>query len=675
MSFSAGQILHGADYNPEQWLHLPKVLEEDSRLMRLAHLTSATIGIFSWTAYEPAEGSYNFDWMDDTFARLERNGQKIILATPTGAKPHWMAHKYPEIRRCHPSGFRDHSAGRHNHCPTSPVYREKMAAINGELAKRYGNHPALILWHLSNEYGGYCYCDLCFGAFREWLKQRYHQDLEALNQAYWSRFWSRTYTKWEQIDYIDAGVHGLALDWKRFMTHQTADFMQQEIAAVRQYSQVPVTNNLMGTYPELNYHALAPHLDVVSWDSYPQWGLSGADETANACGAAFGHDLTRALKRTPFLLMESTPSQVNWSPCSPLKRPGVHKLASLQAVAHGADGVMYFQWRKSQGASEKFHGAVVDHCGHENTRVFGEVAALGADLEALREVADAAYPAQAAVFYDWENRWAIEGAAVPFNAAKKYEETVREWHRALWERSVAVDVTDSVADYSPYRLIIAPMLHMLRPGVAERLHAWVQAGGTLVVTYFSGCVDENDLCTLGGFPGPLRATLGIWAEEWAALPPEATQTVNTTMELGRGTYAATEIAEIIHLEGARALASFGADFYAGSPAVTVNQVGNGTAYYVASRNESRFQDDFLARVCKVAGVQSGGGALRTQPTRGVSCQWRRGQGADFLFLLNCTPHPQVVSLTDGWHDMLGGGEVETQLPLQAHQTLVLRRSR
>ncbi|TFH04072.1 MAG: beta-galactosidase, partial [Spirochaetales bacterium] len=401
------RLLHGGDYNPDQWLDRPDILAEDIRLMKLARVNSVSIGIFAWVALEPEEGRFTFAWMDQTMALLGKAGIGVILATPTGARPAWMSQTYPEVLRVGPNRGRNLHGQRHDHCFTSPVYREKTRIIDTKLAERYSNEPGVQLWHLSNEYGGECHCPLCQDAFRAWLGKRYAGDLDALNKAWWTAFWSHTYTRWDQVEspapHGETAVHGQVLDWKRFVTHQTRDFLRHERQAIQSVSDtIPITTNLMGFYEGLDYFSVAEDLDVVSWDSYPQWHSETQTDAQLARSVGTTHDLMRGCKRnTPFLLMESTPSVTNWSPIAKLKRPGMHLASSLLAVAHGSDSVQYFQWRKSRGSSEKFHGAVVDHVGHEHTRVVREVAQVGEALEQLQEVAGSLYAAETAVIYDW----------------------------------------------------------------------------------------------------------------------------------------------------------------------------------------------------------------------------------------------------------------------------------
>ncbi|WP_304442459.1 beta-galactosidase, partial [Mycobacterium sp. E3298] len=154
-------FMHGADYNPDQWQHDPHVLEEDIRLMKLAGCNVMAVGIFAWAAIEPEEGEFRFEWLDRVLERFEANGIYAWLATPSGARPAWMSERYPEVLRVNAERFRNLHGHRHNHCYSSPVYREKVAIMNGKLAERYDHHPAVVGWHISNEYGGECHCDYC----------------------------------------------------------------------------------------------------------------------------------------------------------------------------------------------------------------------------------------------------------------------------------------------------------------------------------------------------------------------------------------------------------------------------------------------------------------------------------------------------------------------------------
>jgi beta-galactosidase len=387
------------------------------------------------------------------------------------------------------------------------------------------------------------------------------------------------------------------------------------------------------------------------------------------------HDLNRSLKGgKPFMLMESVPSATNWMPVAKVKRPGMHALSSLQAVAHGSDTVQYFQWRKSRGSAEKLHGAVVDHVGHERTRVFRDVADVGRKLEKLDAVVGTTVQPDVAIIYDWENMWAVNDAQGPRRGDKGYLADCKSHYRPFWSRGFPVDIVDMEQDLSRYKLVIAPMLYMVRPGVGERIAAFVRAGGTLVSTYWSGIADENDLCFLGGFPGPLRPVLGIWAEEIDALYEGEENGVMPAAgnELGlSGRYVARELCDLIHAESAQVLATYESDFYAGRPAVTANEFGDGRAYYIASRNDERFLDDLYGSLAAQLGLLR---SLDADLPHGVSAQLRTDGQRQYVFLMNFGAAPTCVELADGvYTDLLTGKEVKDLAELGTYGVMVLAR--
>ncbi len=665
---------HGGDYNPDQWLCTPEIWDEDIDLMKKAGCNAMSIGIFAWSALEPREGEFAFGWLDTVMDKLAASGFYAVLATPSGSKPAWLSEAYPETCRVDSQGMREPHQRRHNHCRTSPVYRAKCRIINTELASRYRNHPALLAWHVSNEYnGGDCHCPLCYEAFHNWLKARYHNDLAELNEAWWTAFWSHKYSDWRQIRPVDNSIHGLMLDWKRFSTDQTIDFFKQEIAPLRQFTpNVPVTTNFMGFSTTLDYWKFAREVDVVSWDSYPAYHDRPAD-WLNAIAVSLAHDMNRSFKQKPFMLMECSPSVQNWKAVNKLKRPGLHLVEALQAVAHGSETVQYFQWRKSRGGCEKFHGAVVDHYSTADTRVFREVAQLGKILGSLDDVIGTVTPAEVAIVYDWENRWAIDQTAGPRNEKKDYQPTCVAHYRPFWSAGVACDVVNEDSDFAGYKLLIAPMLYMIRPGLAERIADFVRRGGVFVTTYLSGIANENDLCFRNGFPGPLRELMGVWAEEIDALYDGEKVAVVAAAgnEAGlHGTYEAGLFCDVIHAEGARVLATYGSEFYAGQPAVTVNHYGAGRAYYIASRNEHRFHQDFYEHLIDDLGLRR---ALGASLPDGVTAQIRTDGKQEYLFVLGFNREPVEIVLGDvRYLDHLTGEPVAGVMQLDPYTVWILR---
>lgn len=670
-------LLHGADYYPEQWLGHPDILKRDVELMREAGINCVSLGIFAWSSLEPEEGVYTFDWMTEAVDRLYGAGIRVILATPSGARPAWLAEKYPEVLRVSDSLARAAFGGRHNHCYTSPVYREKVRQIDQRLAARFGGHPGVILWHISNEFGGECFCPLCRAAFREWLKRKYGS-LEKLNEQWYTSFWSHRYTKWEQIDPPlrngETRLHALNLDWKRFVTDQTLDFYRREAETVKSAApDVPVTTNMIGPKSNLNYHKFRDSVDVVAWDSYPLWHRGAEEDIREAQKTAFAHDTMRSIKRKPFLLMESTPSTANWMEVSKLKRPGMHMLSSLQAAAHGSNSVQYFQWRQSRGACEKFHSAVVDHSGRSDTMIFRDVREVGKRLEALDKagLSRTEVRPEAALLFDWENRWALRDAQGPRRSGIHYDETVLSFHRAFWELGVPVDVPDMESGLTGYKLIAAPMLYLCRAGIQDKLKDFVRAGGTLLGTYWSGVVNENDLCFLGDTPGGITELFGIRREGIDALYDGQ---YNRLLIDGKACpplkreYRIAELCELDCCEGASVLAGYGDDFYRGRPALTVHSYGKGRAYYLAARTEYAFLRDFIALLIKRAGVRK---SLDAQLPDGVTAERRTGPEKDFIFVQNFNAFPAKVALNASFRDAENGVAYEKTLPLSGYEVKIL----
>ena len=677
ISAKCPHILHGGDYNPDQWIRTPEIWDEDMRLMKLACCNAMSVGIFSWSALEPSEGRFEFGWLDTIMDRLAGNGAYAVLATPSGSKPAWMSRAYPEVCRVDADGKRERHGGRHNHCRTSPIYREKCQTINRKLAEQYKDHPALLVWHASNEYnGGDCHCELCYAAFQDWLRARYDNDIDKLNHAYWSSFWSHTFPDWDYVVPTDNGIHGLMLDWMRFKTAQTIDFFEVETAPLRELTpDVPVTTNFMTGSSTLNYWAFARAVDVVSWDSYPMWHETG-DEAGEAARTALQHDINRTMKGgKPFMLMESATSIATRDRVRKRKRPGMHLLSSLQAVAHGSDTVQYFQWRKSRGSKEKFHGAVVDHVGHEHTREFREVTEVGRALTKLDGVVGTTVPAEVAIIQDWENEWALDmGARVYLGENVKYRQECLAHYRPFWEAGVPVDVIDQSCPLDQYKLVATPMAYMLRPGFAARLRSFVEAGGTAVMTYWSAVVDESDLCFLGGIPGAgLREVFGVWEEESQSYFPNESVSIamekNNALEMD-GLYTAVDTCSVIHAEGSEVLATYADDYFAGSPALTVNRHGKGKAYYMASRNEGRFLTDFYGRLISDLSIER---VVDADLPSGVTAQIRTDGQTKYTFLMNFNDRQETIELDATYSDLLMGETVGGTVTLEPYGVMVLTK--
>ncbi|MFC4809123.1 beta-galactosidase [Paenibacillus sp. GCM10023250] len=665
------KMLYGGDYNPEQWD--PSVWPEDMRMLELAGMNVATVNVFSWAMIQPDEDTYDFSTLDRIMDMLADNGILACLATGTGAHPAWMARRHPDVFRTDFEGRKRKFGGRHNSCPNSPSYRLYAERLADKLADRYKDHPALLLWHISNEYGGDCYCDNCAAAFRVWLQRKYGT-LEKLNEQWNTRFWSHTFYDWDEIVPPNAlseqwaetrtNFQGISLDYARFNSDSMLDCYKLERDAVRRHTpNVPVTTNLMGTYKPLDYFKWAKEMDIVSWDNYP-----GMDTPVSF--TAMTHDLMRGLKGgQPFLLMEQTPSQQNWQAYNTLKRPGVMRLWSYQAVAHGSDSVMFFQLRRSVGACEKYHGALIEHAGHEHTRVFRECAELGRELDRFgSKLLGTRLPSRIAIMYDWENRWAIELSSGP-SVDLKYVNEIQRYYDALYELGHQVDLISFEDDLSGYDIVLAPVMYMVKPGMADRLERFVADGGTFLTTFFSGIVNENDLVTLGGYPGELRKLLGIWAEEIDALFPGRANAIVMNEPFGAldGTYACTLLCDLIHAEGADVLAEYGEDFYRGMPVLTRNRIGEGEAWYVASAPDAAFLQGLLGELCRAKDIRPLPGKAP-----GVEVTRRERDGKSYLFVLNHNETEATVRL-DGLSgtDLITGQAVSGDVRLAGRGVLIV----
>ena len=641
------KVAFGGDYNPEQWDET--TWEEDMRLFKLAHIDTVTLNVFSWAALQPDENTYCFEKLDKIMEMVHKNGLKVVLATSTAAHPAWMAKKYPEILRTEFNGMKRKFGGRHNSCPNSLVYQKYSVRLAKKLAERYQNYDNIIAWHISNEYGGECYCENCEKAFRVWLKKHYHT-LEELNRVWNTAFWGHSFYDWDEIvlpnllsehfEYDRTMAQAISLDYRRFNSDSILNCYRLEYDAVKEVTpKIPVTTNLMGFYKPLDYQKWAKYMDVISWDNYP----SNQDTPAQI---AMAHELMRGIGGgKPFLLMEQTPSVTNWQPYNALKRPGVMRLWSYQAMAHGADSVMFFQMRRSIGACEKYHGALIDHAGHENTRVFREMAELGRELEVLgNQTLGMRGKKAAAVLFDWDNWWAVEYSAGP-SCLLKYKDEIENYYTALHKQNIATDIIGVDDVFADYRVIFAPVLYMIKPKVAEKIKEFVKNGGIFVTTFFSGYVDEHDLVTTGGYPGELREILGIWVEESDALPEGEK---NHFIRNGRQ-HEAVLLCDLLHTEGAEVLCSYEEDFYAGMPVITRNTYGKGAAYYVATRSEEAFYQELVADICSQAEIYP---VLKTP--EGVEAVMRENECGQCVFLLNHNKKEQGVKIERKMTNILTG---------------------
>jgi beta-galactosidase len=641
-------LAYGADYNPEQWPE--EVWHEDVRLMREAGVNLVSVGIFSWARLQPTPTTWEFGWLDRVLDLLHEGGIAVDLATATASPPPWLTHAHPEVLPVDHEGRRLHHGGRQAWCPSSPVYREHALRLTEEIAVRYGGHPGLALWHVSNELGCHnarCYCDVSAAAFRVWLRER-HGTLDGLNTAWGTDFWSQVYSDWEEIlpPRLAASFTNPSqqLDFARFSSDALRDQLRAERDVLRRITpDVPVTTNFMivGETRNMDYASWAGDVDLVSNDHYPD-GARARPEIE----LAFSADLTRGVAGgRPWLLMEHATSAVNWQPVNIAKPSGEMRLGSLAHVAHGADGTCFFQWRASRAGAEKYHSGMLPHAG-TRSKIWRDVVGLGRDLAALAEIAGSRVVSEVALLFDWEAWWAAELDSHP-SERLRYREIALNWYEALWQAGVPVDVVPPGTDLSGYRLVLAPTLHLTTDETNRRLADYVETGGHLLTTYFSGIVDENDHIRLGGYPGAFRDLLGLRVEEFFPLLPGDGAAVHT--DVVGPSWTATDWTELLELGTATAVAHYADGPLAGVPAITVNRYGAGQAWYVATRLDPEAVAALLARVRAEAGV-----APAADATPGLELVRRSGQGADFLFALNHSAVP--AWLRSGGTDLLTGTE-------------------
>jgi len=623
-------ILFGGDYNPEQWPE--STWEQDMAMLAKAGINSATINVFSWALLEPKENTYDFSMLDKIVSMLSENHFQIVMATSTAALPAWMVKAYPDVTRVDTHGIRQGFGKRHNACPNSPNFQRLAKGLVTEIVKRYGGNPAIVCWHISNEYGGQCYCENCAAAFRLWLKQRY-TTIDALNTAWNSNFWSHTFHDFEEIvppdqhtDEFETGgavLGGESLDYRRFQSDSLLANFKLEKDLIRTVDpDTPITTNFMGTQKDLDYFKWAKALDVISWDNYPSFDTP-------ASFTAMSHDLMYGLKQQPFMLMEQTPGSQNWQPYNSLKEPGELRMLSFQAMAHGANTVQFFQLRQSRNGCEEFHSAVISHVNSTETRIFKETAQIGADLKLLpADLLTSHKQSEVAIIFDWESYWGVDFSVGP-NVRLNYVDQVHAYYQYFYQHNIAVDLISTDADLSSYKLVVAPLMFILKTGFADKVTDYVNQGGTFVTNAMSATVDEEDNVLLGGYLTALHDVLGLWVEEWDSLPPVNDCRIQFDDQT---TAKADMLCDIIHLETATTIATYHTDkFYNGYPAITANHYGQGRAFFAGTYLDQAGMAAFGQQLITAAGL--------TRPDNqndGVELTSRYSTGYRYDFLINTT---------------------------------------
>jgi beta-galactosidase len=601
-------ISFGGDYNPEQWPE--DVWPDDIERMREAGVTMVTLGVFAWARIQPAEDVFDFDWLDRVIGLLHAAGITVDLATATASPPPWASVAYPDLLAQDENGATYWPGSRQHYAPSSPSYRRLAAALVTRLAERYAAHPAVVLWHVNNEYGCHLhqdFSDSARNAFRSWLERRYGT-IAAVNDAWGTMFWAQGYAAFDEIFPPRKAPYShnpaQLLDFRRFTSDMLLECYRMEKSILRASGATqPVTTNFMGAFKPANYWEWAAELDVISDDAYPD-----PNDPESFRAAAFQRDLMRSLKpEVPWLLMEQASNALNWRPTNAPKAPGQMAALSMQAVARGADAVLFFQWRQSRAGAEKFHSAMLPHAG-TGTRTWREITGLGAELGGLPDLPAGARDARVAVVFDWENWWALENPDHP--VVLDYLELVQRWYAALHRQHVQVDLVPASvrpADLAGYALVLAPQLYLLRADAAATLTAYVRDGGHLLVSAFSDVVDECDRFRAGGFLTQLGPLLGVRLEEFGALVAPGSagpgqQEAPFQMPGGGSPLTGTLLAEEISADAATVLSSYTDGRTAGLPAFTVNAVGAGLAYYLGTVPDAAGSAELVRFLLAGAGV-------------------------------------------------------------------------
>ncbi|MBR8639984.1 beta-galactosidase [Streptomyces tuirus] len=660
------RLAFGGDYNPEQWPE--SVWQEDVRLMREAGVTMVSVGIFSWALLEPSPGAYDFGWLDRVLDLLHENGIRADLGTPTVCPPVWFYRAHPEALPVTAEGVRHEFGSRAAICHSNADYRAAAAGITTKLAERYGDHPALAMWHVHNEYGvpvSACYCDSCAAHFRHWLATAYGT-VDTVNQAWGTAFWGQRYTDFEQINpprLTPTAVNpSQALDYKRFADATMRENFRMERDILHRLSPgVPVTTNFMTALSQcdsVDYWAWGREVDIVTNDHYLI-----TDGRRTHVNLAMAADLTRSVAGgAPWLLLEHSTSGVNWQPRNPAKAPGQMARNSLTHVARGSEGALFFQWRQSRRGAEKFHSAMLPH-GGTDTRVWREVTELGATVEALSEIRGTRTEADVAVLWDWQSWWAQN---LDWRPSEDHDarERADAFYEALYDRHLTVDFAHPEADLSSYPLVVVPALYLMTRAAGNNLKAYVESGGTLVVSYFSGIVDEHDAVHEGAYPGPLRDVLGLTVEEFSPLlPGERVRVAGPDgTELGADVWT-----EFVVPRGAETVLTYTDGLTAGRPAVTRHRLGDGTAWYVSTRLGADGLDALLGGAIEDARLTP-----RGDLPRDVEVVRRTGESGTYLFAVNHTASDAKVPLEAPGTELLTGERAAGRLAVPAGAVRVVR---
>ena len=651
--FSPPAFLFGGDWSPEQWD--PGTWHEDIALMCRAKVNTVSIGIFSWSSLEPAEGVYETGWLEEVIRLLTAADIGFFLATPTASPPPWFTLAHPEAMPVTPEGARLTHGSRDTYAVSAPAYREASRRITRMLAERFGGHPGLRGWHLHNEYGTLDHGPEAARAFRTWLQDRYGT-LEVVNRQWSTAFWSQGYGDWEEITPPRATQYlhnpSQLIDFRRFSSDEMRAAMLEQQAEIRAAgSQAPMTTNFMlPTWNHLEQWGWAQELDVVSMDHYLD--TTGPDAETHI---AYGSDLARSWSGGPWVLMEQNASGIRLGDRTIAKSTQQMIRHSLGYIARGSQSSLFFQWRASLGGSEQWHSGLVPHAGGSTHR-FEAVCELGSLLEqiapAVRLPADGPLiAAEVGILWHADGWWALETPHLPSDAIS-YSAEVRATHRSFWRAGIPVDFVRPGADASGYRLLVVPCLYPLSDDQVTWLEQYVDGGGELLVTFLSGISDASLRIAPGGYPGRLRDLLGVRVEEMLPLPAGE----QVALDTGAVVQEWTELLEAVD---ASPLAFYSHGELRGRPAITRAARGAGHAVYVSARLRQDARDAFLAETAQRLGIRP---TLPGAAALGLEAVRRRGDGRDHVFLLH--HGAESVTVRGAGTDLVSGRDASVGVEIE-----------
>lgn len=630
-------MLFGADYYPEHWD--PSDWKNHAKIMRDANMNVVRIAEFAWSRLEPREGKFDFSWLDEVIEILAAEGIRVILGTPTAAPPKWLVNKYDVYQR-DKYGRKRGFGSRREYCANNENYMEKSSIIVEKMAQHYANNPNVIAWQIDNEFGchdtAHCYCDHCRREFSRWLQKRY-SDIDDLNTSYGTVFWSQEYADFDDVilpaynscdpDCGHSWTHNpsLDLDFYRFSSDSWVRYQQLQIDILRKYSALPITHNFMGHFSDLDYYDLGESLDIVSWDNYidNQWNHYTFETTSMA------HEIMRGIKTRNFWVMEQQAGPCGWDVFGATPRPGQLRLWTYQAIAHGAEGMVYFRFKSAPFGMEQYWMGLVDHDGVPRRR-FWEIAQTGKELQRLSPLfMNAANRTDVLIVRSYNEIWGhkIKSHVAGFS----YRALLMQYYNAnnhLGTNAVCGS-EDMISD--AFKVVYMPAYSMVTDEVRQTLEAYVGAGGTLVLTCRSGIKNTNCNMVTTTLPGQLRALAGITVTEFDSSP--------VVTKLSDPFGVACLWRDIIEVNTAEVKAVYESEFYKGTPAITVNRFGKGKVWYVACDLE----ENALERLVKI--ISDDAGAAYIPHPEGTEIIRRHTEALDYYMLLNYTDSPKETNIT------------------------------